>query len=150
MQQAVRKQAVGLLKAMCPARACVHTITTGEARRAEALAAILARQQEAAANIREAAARRQQAEAERLAQLEHRQRRKQEVQVGGVHGQSVAGKQPQQHCNAQVFCIHSIQLHFMACVSSVARCGRNVSVRWLWLVESTQIRCLFVTAHDMS
>lgn len=54
----------------------------GEARRAEALAAILARQQEAAANIREAAERRRQAEAERLAQLEHRQRRKEEVQVG--------------------------------------------------------------------
>jgi hypothetical protein len=54
----------------------------GEARRAEALAAILARQQEAAANVREAAERRRLAEAERLAQLEHRQRRKEEVQVG--------------------------------------------------------------------
>jgi hypothetical protein len=53
----------------------------GEARRAEALAAILAKQQEAAANVREAAERRRAAEAERLAQLEHRQRRKQEVQV---------------------------------------------------------------------
>jgi uncharacterized protein YaiL (DUF2058 family) len=57
---------------------------TGEARRAEALAAILARQQEAAANVREAAERRRAAEAERLAQLEHRQRRKQEVQVGAT------------------------------------------------------------------
>lgn len=56
----------------------------GEARRAEALAAILAKQQEAAANVREAAERRRAAEAERLAQLEHRQRRKQEVQVGTV------------------------------------------------------------------
>lgn len=54
---------------------------TGEARRAEALAVILAKQQEAAANVREAAERRRAAEAERLAQLEHRQKRKQEVQV---------------------------------------------------------------------
>jgi hypothetical protein len=53
----------------------------GEARRAEALAVILAKQQEAAANVREAAERRRAAEAERLAQLEHRQRRKEEVQV---------------------------------------------------------------------
>lgn len=53
----------------------------GEARRAEALAAILAKQQEAAANVREAAERRRAAEAERLAQLEHRQRRKEEMQV---------------------------------------------------------------------
>lgn len=56
----------------------------GEARRAEALAAILARQQEAAANVREAAERRRAAEAKRLTQLEHRQRRKQEVQVGAT------------------------------------------------------------------
>lgn len=53
----------------------------GEARRAEALAVILAKQQEAAANVREAAERRRAAEAGRLAQLEHRQRRKEEVQV---------------------------------------------------------------------
>lgn len=55
---------------------------TGEARRAEALAAILAKQQGAATCVKEAAERRRQAEAERLAQLAERQRRKQEAQVG--------------------------------------------------------------------
>jgi hypothetical protein len=70
--------------ALCANRSGVTAglCVAGEARRAEALAAILARQQEAAANVREAAERRRAAEAERLAHLEHRQRRKQEVQVG--------------------------------------------------------------------
>lgn len=54
----------------------------GEARRAEALAAILAKQAGAAASIKEAAERRRAAEAERLAQLADKQRRKQEAQVG--------------------------------------------------------------------
>jgi hypothetical protein len=53
----------------------------GEARRAEALAAILAKQAGAAASIKEAAERRRAAEAERLAQLADKQRRKQEAQV---------------------------------------------------------------------
>lgn len=56
----------------------------GEARRAEALAAIMAKQQGAAANMREAAQRRRQAEAERLAQLADKQRRKEEAQVSLV------------------------------------------------------------------
>lgn len=53
----------------------------GEARRAEALAAILAKQQGAAASVKEAAERRRQAEAERQAQLAERLRRKQEAKV---------------------------------------------------------------------
>ncbi|WIA28636.1 hypothetical protein OEZ86_011173 [Tetradesmus obliquus] len=53
----------------------------GEARRAEALAAILAKQAGAAASIKEAAERRRAAEAERLAQLADKQRRKQEAQA---------------------------------------------------------------------
>ncbi|KAF8072639.1 hypothetical protein HT031_000299 [Scenedesmus sp. PABB004] len=53
----------------------------GEARRAEALAAILAKQHGAALSVREAAERRRAAEAERLAALAERQRRKQEAQA---------------------------------------------------------------------
>lgn len=59
-------------------------LPAGEARRAGALAAILAKQQEAAANVREAAERRRAAEAERLAQLQHRQRRKEQLQVSCI------------------------------------------------------------------
>eukprot|EP00879_Flechtneria_rotunda_P024420 GHRR01025888.1.p1 GENE.GHRR01025888.1~~GHRR01025888.1.p1 ORF type:complete len:610 (+),score=296.05 GHRR01025888.1:60-1832(+) len=58
-----------------------HRLEEGDARRAEALAGIRARQQDAAAGIKEAAERRRQAEAERLAALADRQRRKQEAQV---------------------------------------------------------------------
>lgn len=84
--------------------------TVGEARRAEALAAILARQQEAAANIREAAERRRQAEAERLAQLEHRQRRKQEIQVR-------AGKKTKANmCPKHTNCPQSVHCLLQACM----------------------------------
>ncbi|WIA08582.1 hypothetical protein OEZ85_008011 [Tetradesmus obliquus] len=64
----------------------------GEARRAEALAAILAKQAGAAASIKEAAERRRAAEAERLAQLADKQRRKQEAQ-----GQTL-GTDPREGC----------------------------------------------------
>ncbi|KAF6263637.1 hypothetical protein COO60DRAFT_379382 [Scenedesmus sp. NREL 46B-D3] len=53
----------------------------GEARRAEALAAILAKQAGAAASVKEAAERRRAAEAERLAQLADKRRRKQQAQA---------------------------------------------------------------------
>ncbi len=59
----------------------VSSIFAGSARRAEALAAIQAKQHGAAASVREAAERRQQAETARLAQLADKQRRKQEAQV---------------------------------------------------------------------
>jgi hypothetical protein len=69
-----------LYQSVCTA---VRVQTVGEARRAEALAAILAKQAGAAASIKEAAERRRAAEADRLAQLADKQRRKQEAQVRG-------------------------------------------------------------------
>jgi len=57
--------------------------TTGEARRLEALAVILAKQQGVDINVREAAQRRRQAEADKAQRLAEKQRRNQEAQVCG-------------------------------------------------------------------